>query len=95
MILYKKDNNETVRVDGAGSSNGGCTDCLPKTNTLPFTPTDDYNPATKKYVDDLVGDISEILDEINRKPGWEDSGEDSTDDSLKNRRFKNIFLQSK
>jgi len=67
MILYKKDNNETVRVDGAGSSNGGCTDCLPKTNTLPFTPTEDYNPATKKYVDDFMGDIEKILEAINRR----------------------------
>ncbi len=83
MILYKKDNNETVRVDGAGSSNGGCTDCLPKTNTLPFTPTEDYNPVTKKYVDDLVGDISEILDAINKKPDSENSDGNKLDDSNK------------
>lgn len=51
-----------------GNDNGSCEDCLPKTNTTPFIPTDDYNPATKKYVDDLVGDISKILDAINRKP---------------------------
>lgn len=25
---------------------------LSKTNTTPYTPTNDYNPATKKYVDD-------------------------------------------
>lgn len=66
MILYKSKDSETVRVDGG---NGSCEDCLPRTNTLPFTPTNDYNPATKKYVDDLIGDIAEILDEINRKPG--------------------------
>ena len=29
---------------------------LSKDNTLPFTPTDDYNPATKKYVDDSVAE---------------------------------------
>lgn len=92
MILYKTKNSETVRVDGGDRSHE---DCLQKTNTTPFTPTDDYNPATKKYVDDSVGNIAEILDVINRKPSWEDSGEDSTDDSLKNRRFKNIFLQSR
>ena len=68
MILYKTENSETVRVDGAGDSGGKCEDCLPKTNTTPFDPTDDYNPATKKYVDDLIGDISKILDEINRNP---------------------------
>lgn len=66
MILYKTKTSETVRVDG-GNGNGSCEDCLPKANTIPFTPTDDYNPATKKYVDDLVGDIPEILDAINRR----------------------------
>lgn len=30
-------------------------------NTKEFTPTGDYNPATKKYVDDIVGDINTIL----------------------------------
>lgn len=34
---------------------------LNKTNTTEFTPTSDYNPATKKYVDDQIGDISMIL----------------------------------
>lgn len=71
MILYKTKNNETVRVDGGSGSGGNCSDCLPKTNTLPFTPTDDYNPATKKYVDDALGDIEKILDIINREHGDE------------------------
>lgn len=61
MIFYKTKTSETVRVDSGR-------DCLPKTNTAPFTPTDDYNPATKKYVDDSIGGISKILDAINRKP---------------------------
>lgn len=30
-------------------------------NTMAYTPTDDYNPATKKYVDDQVGNINTIL----------------------------------
>lgn len=30
---------------------------LRKTNTTEYTPTDDYNPATKKYVDDAVANI--------------------------------------
>lgn len=34
-------------------------------NTTPFTPTSDYNPATKKYVDDIVVNIGTILDNIN------------------------------
>lgn len=29
-------------------------DVLMKTNTTPYTPTSDYNPATKKYVDDAI-----------------------------------------
>ncbi len=38
---------------------------LEKGNTTPFTPTEDYNPATKKYVDDQVGSINTLLDSIN------------------------------
>lgn len=30
-------------------------------NTLAYTPTGDYNPATKKYVDDQVGNINTVL----------------------------------
>lgn len=30
------------------------TNCLHKNNTTAFTPTEDYNPATKKYVDDAI-----------------------------------------
>lgn len=30
------------------------TDVLVKKNTSPYTPTSDYNPATKKYVDDTI-----------------------------------------
>lgn len=33
---------------------------LAKDNVEEFTPTGDYNPATKKYVDDKVGDISTL-----------------------------------
>lgn len=32
-------------------------DVLEKTNTTSFTPSNDYNPATKKYVDDAVSDL--------------------------------------
>ena len=41
-------------------------DVLTKYNTAPFTPTEDYNPATKKYVDDRDNIIvNNILPEIN------------------------------
>lgn len=29
---------------------------LMKDNIIAFTPTGDYNPATKKYVDDVIGE---------------------------------------
>lgn len=31
-------------------------------NDTPFTPTDDYNPATKKYVDDSIDSILEWVE---------------------------------
>lgn len=34
---------------------------LSKINTKSYTPTSDYHPATKKYVDDQVGNINTIL----------------------------------
>lgn len=80
MILYKTKNSETVRVDGGDGSHE---DCLQKTNTTPFTPTDDYNPATKKYVDDSVGNIAEILDVINRKPSNGNADGNEPDDNNK------------
>lgn len=40
----------------------GTTDFLKKDNTDPFTPTDDYNPSTKKYVDDTVAGV--VMGEI-------------------------------
>jgi len=33
-------------------------------NTTAWTPTGDYNPATKKYVDDIVGNINTTLSNI-------------------------------
>lgn len=40
-------------------------------NTTAFTPTGDYNPATKKYVDDLVGNISTVLESLVTVSGGE------------------------
>lgn len=38
-------------------------DVLTKTNTSPFTPTGDYQPATKKYVDDIgYGKVIDVAD---------------------------------
>lgn len=48
-----------VAYNSTASSNVKKT--LTTDNTIAFTPIADYNPATKKYVDDQVGDISTIL----------------------------------
>lgn len=37
---------------------------LTKTNTTSFTPTGDYNPATKKYVDDALANIEVSFDDV-------------------------------
>lgn len=37
---------------------------LTKTNGVSYTPTGNYNPATKKYVDDQVGNINTLLEAI-------------------------------
>ena len=36
------------------SEKANSSDVLEKTNTTEFTPTADYQPATKKYVDDAI-----------------------------------------
>ena len=43
--------------NGSNTAYGGCLDIQ---NTSIYTPTSDYNPATKKYVDDLVSTISTL-----------------------------------
>lgn len=40
---------------------GSDTTILCTQNTMEYTPTGDYNPATKKYVDDQVGNINTVL----------------------------------
>lgn len=47
------------------SEKANVSDLLTKTNTTEFTPTGDYNPATKKYVDDKVDSITvPIIDNL-------------------------------
>lgn len=70
--LYK--NNTSIYSPGSDFPNGDIvTDgqvsfkyakknsVLTKTNTTSYTPTSDYHPATKKYVDDQVGNINTVL----------------------------------
>lgn len=67
----------TVTTVGNGISQQILTDAnmsdfvLAKNNTTAFTPTGDYNPATKKYVDDLVGNISTVLESLVTVSGGE------------------------
>lgn len=44
-------------------------DVLTKTNTTEFTPTSDYHPATKKYVDDFINGAFMMEYEINDSDG--------------------------
>lgn len=41
------------------------TEYLSRTNTEIYVPINEYNPATKKYVDDIINEIAEALAEIN------------------------------
>lgn len=45
------------------SYNGSGFGALTTNNTRSFTPTGDYNPATKKYVDDIAATKQDIVDE--------------------------------
>lgn len=44
--------NNIISSTGGGSAD--LSNVLAKDNTTPFTPTGDYNPSTKKYVDDSI-----------------------------------------
>ncbi len=48
------DKAEMSYVDNALSDKANVSDVITKTNTTAFTPTNNYQPATKKYVDDSV-----------------------------------------
>ena len=67
MILYKTKDGEVVSVDkSGGNGNIDLNNYLSKDNEEYYSPTGNYNPATKKYVDDTVGDSGKVLDYINR-----------------------------
>jgi len=53
--LYKP---VSVPIQAALDLKPGIDDVLTKTNTNEYTPTDSYNPATKKYVDETVVNVS-------------------------------------
>lgn len=54
--IYINDGNEWIPSDK--NSTVDLTNYLAKDNTTGYTPTDNYNPATKKYVDDSIKNIN-------------------------------------
>ena len=50
---------------------------LTKDNTTPYTPTQDYHPATKKYVDDTIDSESKIYTKIFTEDDWETVGQEN------------------
>lgn len=61
--LYGKQNGEWTAIDLSDVPTSD--NVLTKSNTTEYTPTGDYNPATKKYVDDSINSIvGEIVVEI-------------------------------
>lgn len=58
--LYKSINANWIPVSGVKSN-----EVLTLDNLTEFTPTNNYQPATKQYVDIQVGNINTILDSIN------------------------------
>lgn len=57
----------SVQIGGSSSGEGSVTadQVLTKTNTTAYTPTSNYHPATKKYVDDNSVSASEVLTKTN------------------------------
>lgn len=60
-IISINDNNEIISLDGGNNYSsyilGNNNNILGMNNATEYTPTGDYNPATKKYVDDNLGDL--------------------------------------
>lgn len=61
---YNSSTNKAATVStvtNAVSGKANISDVLTKTNTTSYTPSSDYNPATKKYVDDATAGITSNL----------------------------------
>ena len=59
--LTENTNYIVTTIDDELKSKLDSNDVLTKTNTISYTPTADYNPATKKYVDDSISGFSTTL----------------------------------
>ena len=57
----ENDNDNMDKIDAEIAKKADKTEVLTKTNTTAFTPTGDYQPATKKYVDDNKTQIADNL----------------------------------
>ena len=67
--LFVNEDKTTITIQNATTLLATIDSVLIKTNTTEFIPTSDYHPATKKYVDDLVGNIETVLQTINSGSG--------------------------
>ena len=67
--LFVNEDKTTITIQNATTLLATTDSVLIKTNTTEFIPTSDYHPATKKYVDSLVGDIETVLQTINSGSG--------------------------
>ena len=67
--LFVNEDKTTITIQNATTLLATTDSVLIKTNTTEFIPTSDYHPATKKYVDDLVGNIETVLQTINSGSG--------------------------
>lgn len=57
IALIVNEDKTTITIQNATTLLATTDSVLIKTNTTEFIPTSDYHPATKKYVDDAIGDI--------------------------------------
>ena len=63
-LFYTEDRvNWNVTVVGLWNTKADKTNVLEKDNTTSFTPTQDFHPATKKYVDDSWTNITGLVEE--------------------------------
>lgn len=69
IALIVNEDKTTITIQNATTLLATTDSVLIKTNTTEFIPTSDYHPATKKYVDDLVGNIETVLQTINSGSG--------------------------
>ena len=54
-----------IDLDNLYANKVWASEVLKTNNTTAYTPTGNYNPATKIYVDNKLGDIATILNYIN------------------------------